>query len=71
MNLVDNKESCLEVLDLSNNPLEDKGLLHMSGALPLIKHGSVKRLNFSKTGAFLTTSYTVYLLFSEQSCQSL
>jgi len=50
MKLVDNKESCLEVLDVSNNPLEDKGLLHLSGALPLIKHGKLRRLDFSQTG---------------------
>ena len=59
MKLVDNKESCLEVLDLSNNPLEDKGLLHLSGALPLIKHGGLRRLDFSRAGTICNFNFSV------------
>nr|CAB3263513.1 leucine-rich repeat-containing protein 16A-like [Phallusia mammillata] len=49
-NMVENKESRIETLDLSNNPLEDKGLIHLSGALPVIKHASLTDLNVARTG---------------------
>ena len=53
MNMVENKECRIEKLDLSNNMLEDKAVLHLSGPLPLLKHGSIKELNLSRTGVFL------------------
>ena len=68
-NLIENKETSLEVLDLSNNQIEDKGLLHMSGALPLIKQGKICRLNFAKTGkvVFFLSAANHYCLSSNLS----
>jgi len=48
--MIDNKECRIRSLDLSNNPLEDKGLMHLGGALPTLQNISLERLNVSRTG---------------------
>ncbi|XP_039266221.2 F-actin-uncapping protein LRRC16A-like isoform X2 [Styela clava] len=49
--MIENKECCIDTLDLSNNPLEDRAIMHLSGALPLLKHGGGLRiLKLDRTG---------------------
>ncbi|XP_078492242.1 F-actin-uncapping protein LRRC16A-like isoform X2 [Ciona intestinalis] len=50
INMIENKECRIEVLDLSGNSIEDKGLVHLSGSLPVIKHGSFRHLSLARTG---------------------
>ena len=48
--LMDNSHCGLELIDLSNNNIEDRGAIFLSGPLPMMKAGKLTSLVLSKTG---------------------
>ena len=49
---MDNSHCGLELIDLSNNNIEDRGAIFLSGPLPMMKAGKLTSLIISKTGKY-------------------